>query len=239
MIDRQVALLAVLVWIGALVPIAAPFIFVVIIGAGAALSLRRRWPRRFLFVMAVLASLLAGRAWAGIEPAVEQRFEGPVVLASDPKPGSGGVRVTATIEGNRYDLRAWGSPAGGIRNRLMGEQIYIEATLRPLRDAPAWLLAQGFSGRGTITAVAGFDVGSPHTRLANSIRRTIESGAASMTRDDRALFAGLVYGDDRQQSPLTADNFDAAGLTHLLAVSGESGRSKGERVVVATTGATG
>jgi len=104
----------------------------------------------------------------------------------------------------------------------MGEQLYIEATLRPLRDAPTWLLAQGLSGRGTITSVAGFDVGSPHTRLANSIRRTIESGAASMTRDDRALFAGLVYGDDRQQSPLTADNFDAAGLTHLLAVSGQN-----------------
>jgi competence protein ComEC len=104
----------------------------------------------------------------------------------------------------------------------MGEQVYVEATLRPLRDAPTWLLAQGLSGRGTITSVAGFDVGSPHTRLANSIRRTIESGAASMTRDDRALFAGLVYGDDRQQSPLTADNFDAAGLTHLLAVSGQN-----------------
>jgi competence protein ComEC len=220
--DRQVALLTVLVWGGALVPVAAPFLLLVIIGITAALSLRRRWPWRFLFAMALLASLLAGRAWAGIEPAIEQRFEGPVVLASDPKPFSGGVRVTATIHGNRYDLRAWGSPAGGIRNRLMGEQVSIEATLRPLRDAPAWLLAQGLSGRGTITSVAGFDVGSPHTRLANSIRRTIESGAASMTRDDRALFAGLVYGDDRQQSPLTADNFDAAGLAHLLAVSGQN-----------------
>ena len=71
-------------------------------------------------------------------------------------------------------------------------------------------------------SVESFDVGSPHTRIANSIRRTIESGASSMNRDERALFAGLVYGDDRQQSPLTADNFDAAGLTHLLAVSGQN-----------------
>jgi len=43
-----------------------------------------------------------------------------------------------------------------------------------------------------------------------------------MSRDEQALFAGLVYGDDRAQSPLTADNFDAAGLTHLLAVSGQN-----------------
>jgi ComEC/Rec2-related protein len=104
----------------------------------------------------------------------------------------------------------------------MGERVQVEVDLRPLGNAPAWLLAQGLSGRGTVTSVESFDVGSPHTRIANSIRRTIESGASSMNRDERALFAGLVYGDDRQQSPLTADNFDAAGLTHLLAVSGQN-----------------
>ena len=222
MSDRQIALLAALVWVGALLPVVAPFIFVVIISAGAVLTLRRRWALRFIFAMALLASVLAGRAWAGIEPAVERRFEGFVELSGDPEPVRGGVRVTATIDGERYDLRAWGSPAGGIRKRLMGEQVHVQATLRPLRDAPTWLLAQGLTGRGTITSVAGFDVGSPHTRLANSIRRTIESGAASMTREDRALFTGLVYGDDRQQSALTSHNFDAAGLTHLLAVSGQN-----------------
>ena len=190
MSDRQIALLAALVWVGALLPVVAPFIFVVIISAGAVLTLRRRWALRFIFAMALLASVLAGRAWAGIEPAVERRFEGFVELSGDPEPVRGGVRVTATIDGERYDLRAWGSPAGGIRKRLMGEQVHVQATLRPLRDAPTWLLAQGLTGRGTITSVAGFDVGSPHTRLANSIRRTIESGAASMTREDRALFTG-------------------------------------------------
>ena len=61
-------------------------------------------------------------------------------------------------------------------------------------------------------------------RIANSLRRTIESGARSLARDERALFTGLVYGDDRAQSPLTADDFDAAGLTHLLAVSGQNVR---------------
>ena len=222
MTDRQVALLAVMVWCGALVPTLVPFALLIALVVMAAISLRQRWSRRFLLVMVLLASALSGRAWAGIEPVEERRFEGPVVLAADPEPTSGGVRVTASIDGERYDLRAWGSPAGGLRNRLMGEQVMVEATLRPLNDAPTWLLAQGLSGRGTVTSVDGFDVGSPHTRLANSIRRTIESGASSMSRDEQALFAGLVYGDDRAQSPLTADNFDAAGLTHLLAVSGQN-----------------
>lgn len=71
-------------------------------------------------------------------------------------------------------------------------------------------------------SVHGFTEGAPHTRLANSIRRTIESGAASLSREERALFAGLVYGDDRLQTPLTADDFQAAGLSHLLAVSGQN-----------------
>jgi len=153
---------------------------------------------------------------------VQRSFDGEAVLLADPEPVAGGVRVHASIDGDRYDLRAWGSPAGWLRNRLMGERVVIEAKLRPLRNAPEWLRAQGIAGRGTVTAVDSFDVGSPHTRLANSIRRTIESGSTSLSRDEQALFVGLVYGDDRSQSPLTADNFDAAGLTHLLAVSGQN-----------------
>ena len=222
MSDRHVAAMAIVVWAGALTPRHVPTVVLLTTAAVAALALHRRWPVRFIITVAILASFLSGAAWAGIEPAVAERYVGPVVLVTDPEPVSGGVRVAAVIEGGRYDLRAWGSPAGGLRNRLMGERVQVEVDLRPLGNAPAWLLAQGLSGRGTVTSVESFDVGSPHTRIANSIRRTIESGASSMNRDERALFVGLVYGDDRQQSPLTADNFDAAGLTHLLAVSGQN-----------------
>ena len=222
MSDRHVAAMAIVVWAGALTPRHVPTMVLLTATAVAALALHRRWPVRFIITVAILASFLSGAAWARIEPAVAERYVGPAVLVADPEPVSGGVRVTALIEGGRYDLRAWGSPAGGLRNRLMGERVKVEVDLRPLGNAPAWLLAQGLSGRGTVVSVESFDVGSPHTRIANSIRRTIESGASSMNRDERALFAGLVYGDDRQQSPLTADNFDAAGLTHLLAVSGQN-----------------
>ena len=40
--------------------------------------------------------------------------------------------------------------------------------------------------------------------------------------DDRALYAGLLLGDQRQQGPVAADDFRGAGLTHLLAVSGQN-----------------
>src|SRR4030095_63213 len=37
-----------------------------------------------------------------------------------------------------------------------------------------------------------------------------------------ALFAGIVFGDDRDQPPAATDDFRAAGLSHLLAVSGQN-----------------
>lgn len=174
-------------------------------------------------LLAMLTTFQAGAAWSAIaEPVVEGPFAGTAVLMSDPVPTTGGVRARAQIEGRTYDLRAWGSSAGWLRNRLMGERVMVEASLRSLGDAPIWLRAQGIAGRGTVTTATGFTEGPTHTRVANSLRRTIESGARSMSRSERALFTGLVYGDDRQQSPLVSDNFAGAGLTHLLAVSGQN-----------------
>lgn len=212
-------------WLGALVPIGDSGSMAGPAAAGlvGVLAWRRRRPVVLVAAAVLMASLSSGAAWARIGSADARHYQGTATLASDPESAPGGVRVHAVIDGDRYDLRAWGSPAGGLRHRLMGERVDLEADLRPLTaDAPDWLRAQGLAGRGTVTSVRGFDVGSVHTRIANSIRRTIESGARSLDRTDRALFAGLVYGDDRDQSPLTADDFDAAGLTHLLAVSGQN-----------------
>ena len=80
--------------------------------------------------------MLSGHAWASIATADIETFAGEIVLAADPQPVNGGVRVTALIGGDRYDLRAWGSPAGGLRHRLMGERVLIDARLRPLDDTP-------------------------------------------------------------------------------------------------------
>ena len=40
--------------------------------------------------------------------------------------------------------------------------------------------------------------------------------------DGASLFTGLVLGDDRDQPADLADDFQGAGLTHLLAVSGQN-----------------
>lgn len=185
------------------------------------------WHHRRVLAVALLLVLFtlvqSSANWQELRaPVVEEPYIGDALLRTDPTPVSGGVRMRLEVDGRVFDARAWGSPAGWLRPRLMGERVQLEATLRPLTSAPVWLQAQGVAGRATIKSVGGFAEGRTHTRVANSVRRTIEEGARSMGRNERALFTGLVFGDDRRQSPLTADNFAGAGLTHLLAVSGQN-----------------
>jgi len=77
-------------------------------------------------------------------------------------------------------------------------------------------------GRLTVSEVGDTHPGAPHYRAANALRGVLVRGAASLGGEDRALFSGLLIGDDRDRSPRTADDFRGAGLTHLLAVSGQN-----------------
>ena len=52
--------------------------------------------------------------------------------------------------------------------------------------------------------------------------RMPRGGVEHLSPERRVLFTGLVFGDDRGQSAVVADNFRAAGLGHLLAVSGQN-----------------
>ncbi|MEM7094695.1 MAG: ComEC/Rec2 family competence protein [Actinomycetota bacterium] len=230
--ERPLLALAVAAWliarwaghIGLPPVIGSPLVFVVAIALVAVLSWRQERIAGTMCAILLLVGAQAAWAWQRLDVEVAREPSTvPLVLRSDPRSVPGGVRVEAGIDGAVYDLRAWGSPAGWMRNRLVGERVQATVRLRPLDpDAPTWLRARGVVGRGTVVEVSSFAEGRVHTRLANHLRRTIESGARSLSSQDRALFTGLVYGDDRRQSPLVADDFAASGLTHLLAVSGQN-----------------
>lgn len=222
MTDRQIGFLTAIVCCAAFVPLQGSRMTLVAISAAAAVALAAKRPAVFIVACGCAASLSAGAAWAAIDTVPVSTGTVELTLLSDPEPTSGGVRVIAAVEDYRVQLTAWSSAAGHVRPRLMGEVLTAEVRLRPLSDPPSYLLAQGLEGRGTIRSVGGFTEGRAHTRLANSLRRTIEAGAASMSRQERSLFTGLVYGDDREQPPLVTDNFRAVGLTHILAVSGQN-----------------
>ena len=219
MSDRQAVALAVAAlagaWWSAAVPLVPAIVLVMV-----ALAVRQPW----LLVAAIvlLSSSLGARAWAGLDPAEPAAFDGEVALVADPVPVGAGMRVTVRAEGRRYEGWAYGPAARRLSERLAGDRIGITGSVRPIRPLPDYQAARHIANRLSIDRIHGHRDGPVPYRLANWLRRTIASGAESLDHDRHALLTGLSYGDDRYQSPVVSDDFRAAGLTHLLAVSGQN-----------------
>jgi competence protein ComEC len=125
--------------------------------------------------------------------------------------------------GKRVEAQARGRAAARLRPRLAGEQVSMTGELRPVPDAPrAYLSRRHVGARLTVSEVGAWMPGGGPSRIANGIRRTLLSGVASLPPGRRALYAGFVLGDDRGQPVEVTDDFRAAGLTHLLVVSGQN-----------------
>lgn len=188
----------------------------------AAVALVRRWPIALVLGSALLASALGARAWGGLVAPPQEMFTGQVTLLGDPRSSFGGLRVDVGLDGRRLELQARGPEASALAGRLAGERVEVRGRLGPVPDAVRERLARRHvAGRLTVEDVGAWQPGSPVHRLANGLRRTLATGAAPLG-DDRALFTGMVVGDDRDQQAVVADDFRAAGLTHLLAVSGQN-----------------
>ena len=59
-------------------------------------------------------------------------------------------------------------------------------------------------------------------RYAETIRSRLRDAAGGLPPDERGVLPGLVDGDTSLVEPDLADAFEKAGLTHLMAVSGEN-----------------
>jgi competence protein ComEC len=219
MSDRWVLLLAASALAGAARPSPLP----VGVGVGlvlAALLVRR--PALLCLGTAALVSALAARSVAGLDEVTEGPVVGEVVLLGDPTPSFGGVRAEARWKGRHVELRAAGPSADALRARSAGEQVQLRGSLRAVPDPAPWLAARHVGARLQVFAVEGWAPGTAPSRAANGLRRTLLRGAGSLSARDRSLFMGVVVGDDRDQPPELADDFRGAGLTHLLAVSGQN-----------------
>ena len=219
--ERAVVVLAVAVWVAAAHPVAIP----VVLGVGvvaAALVLRR--PSLLVVGAAVLASALAARAEAGLRPPPSRPVRAEVTLLTDPVDGLGGsVRADVRLGRRRVEAWGWGPAAGSLRLHLAGERVVVEGRLRPPPpQARARLARRHVSARLDVRALGRWRSGTLPSRAANELRRRLAAGAEPLGDDRRALFTGMVLGDDRDQPVEVADDFRAAGLTHLLAVSGQN-----------------
>lgn len=193
--------------------------------AALAVTLALRRPLLFAITVALVASALGARAWDEVlaQPAsgvVDERMR----LVSDPRRVRATVRVDLRLrDGRRVQASATGDPASVLATGLAGESVQVRGRLAPLpAGRSAYLQRRHIGARLLVEAAVDRRPGGAMSRFANQLRRTLVDGARSMDPARRALFTGIVLGDDREQAPLEVDDFRAAGLTHLLAVSGQN-----------------
>jgi competence protein ComEC len=174
--------------------------------------------------VALLAASLGQRSLEGLAAPLDT---GPVAaevtLVGDPVPdGHGGIGVDVRLRGRRLRAHARLAAAAALDDRLAGERVLVTGEVRPPGPTEARLRYRHLAGRLDVDAVVGWRPGDGVTRLANGLRRTLARGADVMSDRHASLLAGLTLGDDRDQPADMTDAFRAAGLTHILAVSGQN-----------------
>ncbi|MPQ97464.1 MBL fold metallo-hydrolase [Modestobacter sp. I12A-02628] len=212
-------------------------------------SARPRWPRAgrhpewrrpaavalVLTALAVTCALGAVRGQLQRESAVHPvaaaggTVVAELVLRSDPRPlpTAGPGRAIADADLTRLDQggRSTGLggdpvllfvPADGWVGLLPGQQLRVRAEVAAPRepgDVVAVLTVQGppelLGDAGSVQELAG----AVRSALADSAQRVLPAPAAG-------LLPGLVVGDTSEMDPGLEDEFRAAGLSHLTAVSG-------------------
>ncbi len=220
MSDRWIYALAACVVAGAVAAVPGPRLVALGLVLGA-LALRR--PLLLCAAAGLLASFSAAvaveAAGAGAEPGP---LEGRIVLVSDPVERNRATRAVADTGRGRLEVWAWGGAGARLSGLLAGEVVEVTGRVASGSGHSQRWRAAGVVGRLTVNEVGEVHPAAVHYRVANALRTVLVRGAASLPEGERALFSGLVLGDDRDRSPLTADDFRGAGLTHLLAVSGQN-----------------
>lgn len=208
-------------WAGALLAAAVPGGWAAgAVVAGVGLRTRRVW---LLVVGALLVtSASAAAAERGLAPLAEAPYRGEVTVLSDPRTVGGALRLDVRIGRHRVEAWARGPAAARLRPRLTGERVVLTGRLTPPPAEAPWLARRHVVGRLSVAEVGEWRPGDPASRAANGLRRTLASGAEVLDHDTRGLYAGLLLGDQRDQSPVVADAFVGSGLSHLLAVSGQN-----------------
>ena len=153
-----------------------------------------------------------------------------VTVAGDPRAvssaasfGPARVVLAATLTGAhsgavRYSARVPVVVLGSAEawsDLVPGQHVRLDGRLAP--PPPGQLLVASINARGPPTLI-----GRPPAwqRAAEAVRRGLQRSAAGLPSAERGLLPGLVDGDTSNLDPRLADQFRAAGLTHLVAVSG-------------------
>jgi competence protein ComEC len=144
------------------------------------------------------------------------RFDARALVRVDRFGGRGGGHRRVLVE-------ASGDVAGHLRLLAAGERVALAGWFTPLEgfdERWRWKHAVGAFHATDVLGVA--PTRSPLTGLANDARELVLAGSEHLGPTDRSLLAGFLLGDTRGVPEALTEQFRAAGLTHLTAVSGEN-----------------
>ncbi len=198
----------------------------VVVLASVSILVGIRTKRPVVIVLAILV-IVGGRSHREAERLRHSDPSGSLAgvarIVTDPEAGAFDVQGIISVRGQRYVASVPLGQSYEFSTMLAGQSARIEGRVRRLDGAPeGWVLSNHLAGRIKLSSVRPDGTGGPWTRLANDLRRRVADSANAMSSDERALYLGLVVGDDRLQSELQAYRFKASGLSHLLAVSGQN-----------------
>ncbi len=179
-------------------------------------------PTLVMGLVALLGLAVSIRASQIYRPLPPGHYQGEVRLVTDPRPTAQGWRAEAKLEtGRRVVLSGAGFSADPLGRAGAGQVMMVEGQIRSAPDL-AWFRSRHLVG-SLVTSRAEAAAGV-HWYQAPSewLRHAIIGGASTLSPGPRNLYLGLVIGDDRFQFRSQRAQFRMAGLSHLLAVSGQN-----------------
>ena len=181
------------------------------------------WSPRLVVVAALL--LIAVRADSAVE-SLEAVATTPVdrqaiTALSDPREGAFGQWAIVRI-GEDQVIATTSGFGDSLSEVEAHDRLLVSGSVVGRLPESNWEISNRIVGSLRIERVDDHEEATGLAGYANDFRDVLVEGARSLPRQRRALLAGLTVGDDRGQSAVTADNFRAAGLGHLLAVSGQN-----------------
>jgi competence protein ComEC len=210
-------------------------LFVLGVAAFAGSWLLRRTSRAALAVAGagLLGVALGGQvarsvAWPDSfdPPRGMSRISGSLLDDPDGHPFASSVLLRTTTIGDTavhrlVVLRASGRDALRLRSLQAGDHVVVLGVIIALDPDDLFARRAGALASAEDVVIESFRPPVEPHRLAGAVvRRRIERGAQALPAPDEPLLLGFLLGDTRDVDRATIDAFRAAGLTHLLAVSG-------------------
>lgn len=181
---------------------------------------------RSIVVAAVVVLLVAVHGsvqWVRLHEVPTGPIDGVVRIVDDPRAVRGGVALVVAHESWRYRMVVRGAARGAVVSSRTGDHLYVVGERRALRSLRGRDIADHVAAEIVVRDVTGVTrPAAPVYRMVSQVHGVIDDVTSRLPATDAALLRGLLIGDDGDHPEHLVDAFRAAGMGHLVAVSGQN-----------------